>query len=170
MPYEVTVVQNQDIAGIAERIDEVIFEVARSQSAGLTDLRAPDRVRLSEYIALLNRYAEWVVAAPDVDLPETHPRDYPITYISADISADFENKALRDLVRYLRSLLTELTNSQSARAASGMTTHDKRRYDLVMTKVAAFLSDYVDNTQPIDMPASAPSSESVVPGYVGTGA
>ena len=167
MPYEVKSVLNQDIAGLAERIDEVIFEVARSQSANLTDMRGFDRTRIDEYRAMLQRYADWVVDAPDVDLPETHPRDYPIKYISENVDADVENKALRDLIRYLRALLTELTNSQSARAANGLTVHDKRRFDLVMTKVGNFLGDYVDNTQPVDMPESAPSSEGVEPGYLG---
>jgi len=158
---------NQDIAGLAERIDEIVFEVAKSQSAGLTDMRPFDRTRIGEYVALLNRYADWVVSAPDVDLPETHPREHPIKYISADVDDDLENKSLRDLVRYLRALITELTNSQSAKQANGMTTHDKRRFDLVMAKVAAFLSDYVDNTQPVDMPESAPSSDTIEHGFKG---
>jgi len=168
MAYEVTSVLNQDVAGLAERVDEVIFEVARSQSANLTDMRPFDRTRIDEYNGMLNRYAAWVTDAPDIDLPETHPRDYPIKYISADVDADVENKALRDLIRMYRSLITELTNSQSARAANGLTVHDKRRFDLVMQKIEKFIVDYVDNTQPLDMPESAPSSDAVEQGYVGS--
>jgi hypothetical protein len=145
----------------------VIYEVAKSQSANLTDMRPFDRTRIDEYNAMLNRYAAWVTDAPDIDLPETHPRDYPIKYISVDVDADVENKALRDLIRMYRSLITELTNSQSARAANGLTVHDKRRFDLVMEKIAKFLNDYVDSTQPLDMPESAPSSEAVGEGYKG---
>jgi hypothetical protein len=117
---------------------------------------------------MLNRYAAWVTDAPDIDLPETHPRDYPIKYISKDVDADVENKALRDLIRMYRSLITELTNSQSARAANCLTVHDKRRFDLVMEKVGKFLADYVDDTQPLDMPESAPSSEAVEQGFTGS--
>lgn len=167
MPYEVKSVFNQDVAGLTERIDEIIYEIAKSQSAGLTDMRSFDRTRLTQYVELLKRYAAWVTDAPDVDLPETHPRDYPIKYISEAIDDEVENKALRDLIRYLRSLITELTNSQSAKQANGLTTHDKRRFDLVVQKVEAFLTDYVDNTQPIDMPESAPSSEPVESGFMG---
>ena len=167
MPYSVTEVMNQDVAGLAERTDEVIYEIAKSQSANLTDMRPFDRTRITEYNQMLNRYAAWVVDAPDVDLPETHPRAYPVIYISKDVDADVENKAIRDLVRMYRALITELTNSQSARAANGLTTHDKRRFDLVMTKIEKFLADYVDETQPVDMPESSPSSDAVGPGYKG---
>jgi len=167
MSYEIKTVLNQDVAGLAERVDEVIYEIARSQSANLTDMRPFDRERIDQYNAMLNRYAEWITAAPDVDLPETHPRDYPIKYISEEVDADVENKALRDLIRYYRAVLTEVTNSQSARAGNGLTVHDKRRFDLVMLKVQNFLSSYVDETQPIDMPESAPSSDAVEQGFSG---
>jgi len=167
MSYEVKTVLNQDVAGLTERVDEVIFEVARSQSANLTDMRPFDRTRITEYNAMLNRYAAWVTDAPDIDLPETHPRDYPIKYISDGVEAEVENKALRDLIRMYRAIITELTNSQSARAANGLTVHDKRRFDLVMEKIAKFLSDYLDSTQPLDMPESAPSSEAVEQGFSG---
>lgn len=167
MTYEVKEVMNQDVAGLAERTDEVIYEVAKSQSANLTDLRPFDRTRINEYIEMLKRYAAWVVAAPDVDLPETHPRAYSIKFISEGVDMDIENKALRDLIRMFQAIITELTNSQSARAASGLTVHDKRRFDLVIQKVEAFLDDYVAQTQPLDMPESAPSSDAVGAGFTG---
>lgn len=165
MPYSVETSNNQDVAGLAERIDEVIFEIAKSQSANLTDMRSFDRTRIDEYNDMLERYAAWITDAPDVDLPESHPRDYPIKYISAEVDADVENKAIRDLVRMYRALITEMTVSQSARAASGLTSHDKRRFDLVMEKIRKFLVDYIDETQPVDMPESAPSSPGVSSGY-----
>jgi hypothetical protein len=54
MAYEVKSVLNQDVAGLTERVDEVIYEVARSQSANLTDMRPFDRTRITEYNAMLN--------------------------------------------------------------------------------------------------------------------
>lgn len=168
MTYEVKEVLNQDVAGLAERTDEVIYELAKSQSSNLTDMRPFDRTRIDEYNAMLNRYAAWLVAAPDVDLPETHPRTYTIKFLTEDMHLDVENKALRDLMRMYQALITELTNSQSARAANGLTVHDKRRFDLVMDKIEQFLTSYVDATQPIDMPESAPSSASVTSGYLGS--
>jgi len=154
-------------AGIAERTDEVIFELAKCQSANLTDMRPFDRTRIDEYNAMLNRYAEWLVAAPDVDLPETHPRSYKIKFLTEGMSLDVENKGIRDLLRMYQAVITELTNSQSARAANGLTVHDKRRFDLVMDKIEQFLTEYIDQTQPIDMPESAPSSDPVTSGYLG---
>ena len=167
MPYSVESVLNQDVAGLVERFDEVIYEVASSQSANLTDMKAFDRTRIDQYNAMLKRYADWAFVAPDVDLPETHPRSYSITYISEAVNTDIENKALRDLIRYYRAGITEMSSSQSARAANGLTTHDKRRFDLIMEKIENFLTQYVDETQPLDMPESAPSSDAVEPGYTG---
>jgi hypothetical protein len=167
MTYEVKEVLNQDVAGLAERTDEVIYEIMKSQSANLTDLRPFDRTRITEYNAMLNRYAAWITEAPDVDLPETHPRTYVMKFISEGLEFDIENKALRDLVRMYQAIITEMTNSQSARAANGLTTHDKRRFDLVMEKIQKFLVDYVDETQPLDMPESAPSSDAIGPGFTG---
>ena len=164
MPYTVKEVANHDIAGIAERLDEIIYELLKAQSAGLTDVRDFDRTRIDEYMQLLQRYADWVVSVPNLDLPETHPRMHPINYISEELNIDIENKALRDVVRMLQALITEMTSAQSAAAASGLTTHDKRRFDQVMEKVRNFMTDYVDQTHPIDMPESAPSSPPVEPG------
>lgn len=167
MPYTVKECSNHDIAGLVERVDEVIFELLKSQSSNLTDMKTFDRTRIGQYNQMLNRYASWIVAAPDVDVPETHPRAYPIKYISEGQSIEVENKAIRDLVRLYQAVIIELCNSQSARAANSLTTHDKRRFDLLMQKVENFLADYVDETQPIDMPESAPSSESVTAGLKG---
>lgn len=165
--YAITEVFNQDVAGLTERIDEVIFEIGKSQSAGITDMRPFDRTRIGEYLDMLTAYKAWMTSAPDVDLPETHPRNYPIVYISEDLGDEVENKAIRDLVRYFRALMTEMTNSQSAKQANGLTTHDARRFDLVIDKVANFLTEYVDPQQPLDLPESAPSSNPVTPGFVG---
>lgn len=164
MPYEKKSCENMDVAGLVERIDEVIYELAHCQSANMTDIRSFDRVRIDEYNAMLNRYADWITSAPDVDMPETHPRSYTIKYISEAVNIDVENKAIRDLIRFYRGGINETVRSQSSGAANGLTIHDKRRFDLIMEKVERFLTDYVDNTQPIDMPESAPSSERVAPG------
>lgn len=167
MPYEVTEVRNPDIAGIVERTDEIVYECAKSQSAGVTDMNSFDRDRLTQYQNLLKAYAEWVVSSPGVDLPETHPREYSLKYISTDIDDDVENKSIRDIIRLYRALMTEMSNGQSAKLGSGMIDHDKRRFDLIMTKIDAFLSSYVDTQQPVDMPETSPSSEPVSQGYMG---
>ena len=167
MEYTVKEVLNQDIAGLVERVDEVIFEIAHSQSANLTDMRPFDRTRIDEYNAMLNRYAAWIANAPMVDRPETHPRQYPIKYISEAVSIDVENKGLRDLMRSYQAIISEMSNSQSAKQGNGLTVHDKRRFDLEMTKIENFLVEYVDQTQPLDMPESAPSSDAVQPGLRG---
>ena len=164
MPYTITQVSNHDIAGLVVRIDEILYEVLKSQSAGQNDTVSFDRVRIDQYVAALKHYMSWVAAAPEIDLPETHPRMHQIKYLTAEEGIDIENKALRDLVRMLQAAITELTASQSANRASGISTHDKRRFDLIIQKIELFLTEYVDLTHPMDMPESAPSSPPVGPG------
>ena len=162
-----TTVNNQDVAGLCERIDEVIYELAKSQSSSVTDMNEFDRARIDSYIALLNSYVAWILSAPHVDVPETHPRDYEIKEIAAQLSDDTENKAVRDIIRMFRSMFTEMANSQSARNPNGLISHDANRFTLLSNKIAAFLTDHVDANQPVDMPESSPSSEAATAGFGG---
>jgi len=162
-----TTVLNQDVAGLCERIDEVIYEMQKSQSASVTDFNEFDRKRIDSYLAWLDSYVSWILSAPHVDVPETHPREYEIKEISAGLSDDVENKSVRDIIRMFRSMFTEMANSQSARNPNGLISHDSNRYTLLSTKVAAFLTDHIDPTLPVDMPESSPSSEASTAGFGG---
>lgn len=163
--YSVTAMCNRDLAGLVERIDETIYEISKSQSEGLLDLRVADRARLDQYNNRLDRYASWIVSEPEVDAPETHPAETQVTYISNSEDDDCENKALRDLIRMYRVLMTEMACCASNRMPNGLSGHDKARFDQHLAKIRSFLVNYVDETQPVDMPESQPSSSSTTHGY-----
>ena len=163
--YSVRSMCNRDLAGLVERIDEVIYEISRSQSEGLLDLRVADRNRIDSYNNRLERYVEWVVSEPEVDAPESHPSQVNITYISETEDDDAENKALRDLIRMYRVLMQEMSLSASNRMPNGISSHDKGRFDQHLAKIRSFLTAYVDQTQPVDMPESQPSSAQTDHGF-----
>ena len=154
-----TTVLNQDVAGLCERIDEVIYELQKSQSASVTDFNSFDRTRIDSYLAWLDSYVAWILAAPAVDVPETHPREYVIKEIASGLTDDVENKSIRDIIRMFRSMMTEMSNAQSSRNPNGLISHDANRYSLLSGKIAAFLTNHIDQTLPVDMPESSPSSE-----------
>jgi len=163
--YSVTSMCNRDLAGLVERIDEVIYEVSKSQSEGLLDIRVADRSRLDQYNARLERYVNWIVSEPQVDAPETHPSECQVTYISQGEDDDCENKALRDLIRMYRVLMTEMACSASNRMPNSISKHDETRFRAHLSKIRNFLTEYVDDTQPVDMPESQPSSSLTGHGY-----
>jgi len=163
--YSVTSMCNRDLAGLVERIDETIYEVSKSQSEGLLDIRVADRARLDQYNARLTRYVDWIVSEPQVDAPETHPSECKVTYISQSEDDDCENKALRDLIRMYRVLMTEMACSASNRMPNSLSAHDESRFRAHMAKIENFLTSYVDDTQPVDMPESQPSSSLTGHGY-----
>lgn len=156
--YAVKSMENRDVAGLVERIDEVIYEVSKSQSEGLANLRLADRQRLDQYNGRLERYVNWLTSEPEVDSPESHPAQTNVTYISEGEDDDCENKALRDLLRMYRILMTEMACSASTRMPNGLAKHDKGRFDQHMKKIRSFLTNFVDEELPVDLPESSPSS------------
>jgi hypothetical protein len=163
--FETKTVCNRDLAGLVERIDEIIYEIAKCQSGGLQDIRSADRSRLDQYNTKLESYVNWVMSQPQVDAPETHPSEVEIQYITEDLFIELENKALRDLIRMLRVLMTEMACSASNRMPNSLSRFDEGRFREHLGKIRAFLTDYVDAVQPVDMPESQPSSPNTTHGY-----
>ena len=163
--FETRAVCNRDLAGLIERIDETIYEVAKCQSGGLLDLRQADRARLDQYNMRLESYVNWIMSQPQVDAPETHPSEVEIQYITEELFIELENKALRDLIRMYRVLMTEMACSASNRMPNSLSKYDEGRFREHMGKIRAFLTDYVDAVQPVDMPESQPSSPNTSHGY-----
>lgn len=156
--YSIKSLCNRDVAGLVERIDEVIYEISKSQSEGLSNLRVADRIRLDAYNGRLERYVAWLTSEPEVDAPESHPAETSVTYISEGEDDDCENKELRDLLRMYRVLMTEMSCSASGRMPNGLSRHDKGRFDAHLKKIRSFLTNFVDEELPADLPESSPSS------------
>jgi hypothetical protein len=122
-PYTIIAMENSDLAGLIEKIDESIFELLCSQSSGLTAWRRADRERVEAYLTRCESYFNWMISEPETDSPQTHPMMYPIEYLSNNeetpdgkplIQAP-ENKGLRDCVRLMRVWMAEMSKSASRR-------------------------------------------------------
>ena len=150
-----TEVNNHDVVGINDRINRVITEVYKSASGGVTAFSDADLERLNSYLDAMDAYHKWVIDSPELDLPESHPKSYVLDVNPT--TTKVENDAVNDIIRILAVCRTEITESQSAKKASGYIKFDSERLFKNVDKVRKFCSDYVAKVQPIDNPESAPS-------------
>ena len=65
------------------------------------------------------------------------------------------------MVRLIEAIRTEMINSQSARLASTLISHDALRFDTLVDKMEAFINDYVEDATPLDLPESSPGEEAI---------
>ena len=159
------IVYNHDVAGLYRRINRFISELMHSVSGGTSNVRTADKERLSSYLSAIRAYHDWVIGQPELDLPETHPRQIELE-IAPDPSK-VENESVRDLITMLEIARDETVNGQSARDAAGMNKFDSARLIAVIEKCEAFLKDYIDTTTPLDLPESSPMREITAPGKKG---
>lgn len=172
-PYTITSMENADLAGLIEKIDEALFETLLSQSSGLTNWRTADRTRIDSYLARCERYFEWMISEPETDSPQTHPMKYPIEYLSnreegpdgLPLVQNPENKGLRHCVRLMRVWMAEMAKSASRRMPNGLALPDQERFNAHLTKIRSYLTGYIDETQPLDLPESNPSSPMTGQGF-----
>ena len=168
MFYEVTEAPNRNMVALAEMIDQQVYELLHSVSAGVSDFAAPDLLRFTEGLDDIDGYATWVDSAGGTDNPETHPFEWPITYLAAVEAGDCENKAIRDLVREYRTLQNEILRGQSTKLAAGWHGPDKaRRFDPGVARIRRFRDSYIKDTLPRDLPESTSAKVPVGPGIGG---
>jgi len=148
-------VYNQDIRGLASRINRFIVEMMSAASANLAAVNEFDQGRLQLYINAIRTYQTWVLSQPQMDLPETSPRQYPLDPDPAIPTV--ENEAIRDVIVMLELARDELINAQSARHPTGLLPFDSTRVSRVIDKVETFLTTYIAVVQPLDLPESSPS-------------
>lgn len=158
-------VYNHDIIGFYTRLNRFLIELLKSQSSGVSQLNAFDQARLKAYLANVRGYHAWVTAQPQLDLPETSPRQWPLD--EAPTIEIVENEEVNDIVRMLVLARDELTGSQSARLSSGLIKFDSDRFTAMVTKVEAFLDTYVNPLTPLDLPESSPDAAMSGPGKTG---
>ena len=129
--------QNQDVLGIVNRIDDVVEELGKSQSSGVSGMIEPDTERLDACIVQLKTYKAWAVGQPLQDLPRTHPESLEVPPLPP--VPTIENNSIIDIVVMLNRARQELIMSQSARLASTLLPFDATRFDKVIAKLEAFL-------------------------------
>ena len=161
LPTEVAV-YNHDVCGILTRLVRFITELYRSNSSNTPLTTADDMKRSMSYLDSVDRYLDWVVRQPVLDLPQTsHAALWPLWDIEKVTS--FENDDVEDMVRLLILAHAELVKSNSARMANGIIKFDEDRLRRIIAKSRDFLTSYMAVSSPLDLPASAPMEDSTPP-------
>jgi hypothetical protein len=160
-----SLVYNHDVAGLHRRMNRFIGEMAACASTNLSQLSDFDRTRLQTYLDAVRTYVAWVVAQPQLDLPETSPRSYPLEPDA--VIPVVENEALIDIMNLLQLARDETVNGQSARMPAGLIKFDVSRLSAVIDKVDAFLTQYVAIVTPLDLPETSPQRAITAPGRTG---
>lgn len=155
MANPVIQIYNHDIAGLISRIQRFITELAESSSSGVSLVSSYDQIRLMSYLNSITTYQAWVVANPQLDLPETNRTLWDIEPLVG--VADVENESIKDLLRMLHLACQELLNCQSARVPSGLIVFDAARLTSYVVKAQNFLVNYIQVATPLDLPESSPS-------------
>jgi len=158
-------VYNHDVVGLYNRMNRFIVELIKSVSSNVSEMNQFDQERLDKYLGAIDAYHGWVIGQPQLDLPETAPRVYELEAVPAIVDA--ENEAVNDIVRIMVIARDELINSQSAREPAGFNVFDSGRLTAVITKVRAFLNDFIRAVTPLDLPESSPQSPSTGSGIGG---
>jgi hypothetical protein len=163
-------VNNPDIRGLCERIDRVRYEILKSGSANIDEIRQAVRKRIDEWNAGLQTYADVISAEPEQDYPKSYPMEYVVRLLVTPDITNVENLEIRDLDVLYSKMLVEMSNSASARRESGIKEDDKERFDAYMKRVDDFMVKFVDEVNPQDFPESSPSEVSITDGYSGINA
>ena len=165
MATDAKFVYNQDVAGLHARINRFIEEMSSSVSSDVSLFSLFDQTRLLSYTGAVKKYHDWVMSQPQMDLPETHPREY--TLKANPVVPDLENESVKDVIRMLEVARDEVINSQSARMPTGLISFDSARIMAVVTKVEKFITDYVKVADPLDLPESSPDAPMTPAGKTG---
>jgi len=161
------VTYNHDISGIARRIHRFGFELYKSVSSAGAFTNEFDQKRMGEYLDATDVYLNHVVAQPQLDLPESHPRKIEVDLQPDDEILAIENESLADAIYYLKLANVELLNSQSSRMGAGLLPFDERRARALVEKARRLLVDYIAVVQPLDLPESSPTREMSGQGKLG---
>lgn len=156
---------NTDIYGIVRRINRFIEELVKSVSSNVSGTNTFDVARAKTYVSAIRSYTDWVVAQPELDLPETAPR--PTALPESPVIPKMENDSIVDLATLFELARDEISNSQSSRLGAGLTRHDLTRLISLLDKADAFIVSYIEVTDPLDLPESTPMHSMTGPGRTG---
>lgn len=150
----VTQVSNMDIAGICDRVTVYARELIASQSAYNGGLfLEQDRIRLATYLDRLDVYATAANSAP-LDLPKIHNVGFALlrSFPTDSEIEGVENQDAKDIVRRLKALWVDMSESQSADLASGINRFDLARFRAILESCRALLGVA---TESIDLPENS---------------
>lgn len=157
---------NHDVVWLYDLLRRFHTELSRSQSAPVSGMIEPDQIRLESYLKTIRDAITWIQASPILDMPETHPRPYPLEAFPEEVNV--ENESLNVILRLTRASAVELSNSQSARYSSRLQPFDEKRFLDLINKVDTFLNNFIRaQSVPIDIPESSPEENQVPDGNMG---
>ena len=156
---------NTDTFGYVSRIDRFLLESLNQASANTSNLKTADFNRLKSYLSALRSYLDHVSEEPELDLPESNPKEYTLPEMPSLKAV--ENDDLADCCRLLELCRFEIANSQSSRQSSGLIAYDKVRQVSIIEKAERFLKNYVAVVQPVDLPESSPRNITTGSGFLG---
>lgn len=158
-------VYNLDVTYLADKIARYAFEVQHAVSSNLAATNEFDMARMQGYLNDIDSAVAYVVAQPQLDMPESHPLPHDIEPFP--VMRDMESDELDHVVRLLRATYVELANSQSSRMGGGLLPFDARRITALVAKCRQWLTDYVSARQPMDLPESSPQEAMSPQGRLG---
>ena len=148
------VTYNLDIVGVWNRLNRYIIEVQKSQSANLSLTVDADMIRVRSYLSTIRFLIQHILDVPTLDLPETNPQEH--TLRAAPELADIENENCAHIALLLATLRDELVMSQSSRMSTGLVSFDVNRLLAGITKAENYMSNFVAEATPVDLPESSP--------------
>ena len=157
-------IRNMDVVGVCERIDRIMYEMSQSESAKLNSLEEYDIERIIQYNAALRIYVSTVNEANRMDLPHSYPAMYSIKYICSEGNIDYEstkNRIIRDLQRLYANMLVQWSRSESADKSNGFYEADYNRFILIMDRIDGYISSYIKEATPLDLPESSTYEDSI---------
>ena len=149
-----TGVFNLDVVYVNDKLCRYAYEVMKSVSSSLAATTEFDIARLHKYLSDVDRAIAYVLAQPQLDLPESHPTLHPIEAFPE--IPNMESDEMDHVGRLLKSARRELINAQSARLGAGLLPFDASRVSALIAKCRSWLTDYVEERTPMDLPESSP--------------
>ena len=156
---------NYQVAGLIRRLRRFRFESVKAASSALAHVNEHDMRRSKTYLDAAEAYMNWVVSQPQLDLPESTPREIDL---GEPEKLDMpENESLVDLMVMYELLEKEIGDSQSSRLGDSIISHDEKRMRDLIAKMRAFLENYVSEILPLDLPESSPLRDQTGEGRTG---
>lgn len=145
-------INNLDISTLAEKLDRMAVEVAKSVSAGLGEYNQFDKARLQSFINDARAFIAYSSSVNDVDLPHSHPVLFEIKEPSVSLQPELENEAANQLCAEIIRARENIIQSQSSVRAAGWMAHDLVRINSYVDRLDSYLNMYIETILPVDKP------------------
>ena len=148
---------NNDIYGLARRINRFTREMFNSNSANYNSVDLADMLRFETFTAALLGYHDWFQAQPKLDTPETGKE---LMALSEKVVVPvIANESIYDLCVLMQIMHDELVSSDSSRRATNMEEYDSLRFNSYLARINSLMTEYIQSSEPLDQPQTSPNAE-----------